>query len=545
MKQASPITSLPQACPEWAEKLNALHRDDLPFEERMALRKHLDGCSNCRAVKAEYRALDALITDLPVEPLAEMPARLRELTGIHTGTEHLARAVDTREDSARLVAPVRKQQRSRRLVVRLNLAAAALVVGALVAGFLILHSAHPVGVGTTNSSRHNGSALGPQHNTYLNVIIGNAHGDSYAVDPYSGDIVWKHQVMTAPSGDPFSAYGILYYTGANGTLYAIDGGDGQPLWHTRLAPNQNYAPGWTFVASDGLIFATTISYLSGSGVLYALDAYTGAITWQKHMVGAQDWLVLAAANGVLYGAGDGLYAWSTKDGHQIWHDPQFAGLNFSSSQYSLPLVVAHGKIYFFPASLPPSSQPPAESAQIKVVDASNGHLLHTISINTPGAQPEGFTVGGNTLYAAVNSGSGNPSVQAYSLSDDHRLWQKTFNGRIVTLSATDEQIYVGVDGPMKTRPSSVVATGTPGTTATITAPSTLSGPSNLVALKSSDGSQNWIWVDPAGAGLVAAIEINGVVCVVDGGVTGVRASDGHKLWQTSFSQATGFHPVVD
>ena len=45
--------------------------------------------------------------------------------------------------------------------------------------------------------------------------------------------------------------------------------------------------------------------------------------------------------------------------------------------------------------------------------------------------------------------------------------------------------------------------------------------------------------------MVAAVEINGVVCVVDGGVVGVRASDGHQLWRTDFSQATGFPPAID
>jgi hypothetical protein len=70
----------------------------------------------------------------------------------------------------------------------------------------------------------------------------------------------------------------------------------------------------------------------------------------------------------------------------------------------------------------------------------------------------------------------------------------------------------------------------------------------IIALKG-NGSESWRWSDTGGlAGgfdVVGAVEINGVVCVVDGGAVGVRASDGHQIWRATLPQETGFPPAVD
>jgi outer membrane protein assembly factor BamB len=536
MKQSNnPTAHLLQACPAWVEKLSAIHHDDLSFEERLEMRKHLENCANCQTVRAEYRAMDALITNLPpVVPLDAMPTRLQELTGMREELSRSLLADDAHDVQDEIQMPASKQlpRSHTRRAVRLNLAAAVLIVSALVAGFFVLHTSHSADLHTLISSpRHTNVAL--QHNTYLDVIIGNGRGDSYAIDPSSGSIVWKHQVMTEPSNNPFSANGILYYSGVNNVLYAIDGGNGQALWHTQLGPNnQNNGIGWNLAANNDLVFVTTSNYISNKSTLYALDAYTGAIVWQKHQQGSQQLSVLAVSNGVLYGESDGLYAWSARDGHQLWHNPQLTAQGSDSMISALAIVIANGKMYFFAAPQSPSGSGGSIKAshQIEVADVSTGHLLHTITINATAPQPLGFAVSGNILYAAMNNGTGTSSLQAYNLSDDHRIWQKTFTSeRIVTLSATNDHVYIGMQGPKETKTKT-------GPTAAFA----------LLALKGSDGSQIWLWSNSTSLTLaVAAVEINGVVCIVNGGVVGVRASDGHQLWQTAFSQATGFPPAID
>ncbi|HEY0753135.1 MAG TPA: hypothetical protein VGD98_04170 [Ktedonobacteraceae bacterium] len=207
----------------------------------------------------------------------------------------------------------------------------------------------------------------------------------------------------------------------------------------------------------------------------------------------------------------------------LWQSSQQIG--------SANLIIAHGKLYFFRGTSQPQGPtgPVVESNLIEVVDASNGHLLHTIAVKTSDPEPLSLVMSGDILYAAMNNGSRAPLLQAYNLSDESLLWQKTYKGRILTLSATGENVYIvqqflHVANPTKKDPANY-------TTQTI-------------ALQSS-GSERWRWTDPDGFGTIAAVEVNGVVCVVDGNVAGVRASDGVALWRTILNPPTGFPPAFE
>jgi len=62
----------PTPCPEWEEKLAAFNLDNLSASEREELNFHLESCSACASVLADYQRLDLLIdqaltSDLPLE----------------------------------------------------------------------------------------------------------------------------------------------------------------------------------------------------------------------------------------------------------------------------------------------------------------------------------------------------------------------------------------------------------------------------------------------------------------------------------------------
>ncbi|MFL5698719.1 MAG: tetratricopeptide repeat protein [Ktedonobacteraceae bacterium] len=52
---------MPTPCPDWEEKLVALHPDDLSSEELEAFNTHLASCQTCTTVLANYREMDSLI----------------------------------------------------------------------------------------------------------------------------------------------------------------------------------------------------------------------------------------------------------------------------------------------------------------------------------------------------------------------------------------------------------------------------------------------------------------------------------------------------
>ncbi len=69
-------TSVPHPCPAWAEKLAAVHRNDLSSEERAALEAHVATCEQCRAAQQRYAHMDAAILGLPAPVLPALPAKL-------------------------------------------------------------------------------------------------------------------------------------------------------------------------------------------------------------------------------------------------------------------------------------------------------------------------------------------------------------------------------------------------------------------------------------------------------------------------------------
>jgi hypothetical protein len=52
-------------CIAWMEKLASIHPDDLSSPERIELEAHIEKCSVCATVHAEYRLMDTLIRDFP------------------------------------------------------------------------------------------------------------------------------------------------------------------------------------------------------------------------------------------------------------------------------------------------------------------------------------------------------------------------------------------------------------------------------------------------------------------------------------------------
>lgn len=516
MKEA---TTYPlQACPQWVEKLNAIHHDDLNFEERLALRAHQETCSRCQAVKAEYRALDALITGLPpVKPLPTLPVRLQELTSISTESEPFLKDVALSGQlpphslAGRAVSP---RRRAGGLARKLNLAAAVLAVLVILGGFLILRTmGHSSNLG---SSPQSGGSV-TSHSTSVYLATDEARSTVYDVNPRNGSIIWQRNIGQKPVNQPFMADGNLYFPAYDGNIYALRASDGQPLWHTRVAPGTDRLPAGIMQAYGNLIFTGTTD-----GHLYALNAQTGTVAWQirmpacptdgsnpsytttqqgqnttiVHLTGQPDpcnVVTQSAYNGTIYGFADGLYAWNVTNGHVLWHNAQY---QFGPQS----MLVSHGKVYL--------ATPPSSGYRIDVLDASNGHFLHTL-VKSPAVDFTSEVVAnGTTLYVA-----GTTSLFAYRLSDDSLLWKA--DKPFTNLAVAGTSIYATYGKP---------------------ASSTASGHSTytiyLYALNAANGAQLWHIQYPPSTFLNPRFEVGGILITVsDTGIHALQASDGKRLWQ--------------
>jgi len=511
MKTGNTSTPL-RPCSEWVEKLNALHQGDLPLNLRIELHQHLETCSRCQAVLAEYRAMDFLITGLPpVEPLPAMPARLQELVGVSNEAAQAIPMHAVQETPSLPAAPVSTRTSANpsrgRLTKRLNLVVAMLVVAALLGGFLVLSTARRTG------------SFASQHSTPLYLATNGPDSVAYAINSADSTIIWQHDLGHKLIKPPLAAGGNVYFPSDDGNIYVLRASDGYPLWHARVSSPRFPIMG-LFAYKDLIIVGTE------SGDLAALSASNGSTSWHiqdpcassKTNQSASNanssepypcsLVPLLLVNGVIYGFADGLYAWNASNGQVIWRNAEYQAGS---------LVVSHGKVY-------------VPYGYIAVLDASNGHFLH--SLGRPGIY-QLLVANDNIIYLQGSSGlrssPGQPRTSselfAFRLSNDTLLWRRTLTTPAALLSVTASSIYLG---------DAIQANNLAG----------FQVRTDLYSLRASDGSQQWHWHDSAddgivsGLGVVSAFEVNSVVCfLTTNGVYGLQASTGKVLWHVFQGQS--------
>ncbi|WP_231187191.1 PQQ-binding-like beta-propeller repeat protein [Haladaptatus sp. DYF46] len=118
----------------------------------------------------------------------------------------------------------------------------------------------------------------------------------YAIDDSSGQVVWKHVPQTDEQGwtfPPAYARGVVYLSGLDYGVVALNGKSGFVQWKTELAAN---GPP---VLADGRVFVSG-ELPSGEAFVVALDAGTGDEQWR--VSGRGTWLGrrLGVADGKVY-----------------------------------------------------------------------------------------------------------------------------------------------------------------------------------------------------------------------------------------------------
>ena len=109
------------------------------------------------------------------------------------------------------------------------------------------------------------------------VVTGGDVGEVFSFTP-DGELEWSTALVPSTRGThatPAIVDDLIFTTGYDGAVYAIDARNGDIIWRSKVADAIGSSPAYY----EGLVYVATEFY-TPSGGMVALDATTGAIVWE-------------------------------------------------------------------------------------------------------------------------------------------------------------------------------------------------------------------------------------------------------------------------
>ena len=102
---------------------------------------------------------------------------------------------------------------------------------------------------------------------YGKVFVGSANNNVYALDEFTGALIWKYTTGDMVDSSPAVAGGIVYITSNDGTFYALDASAGTLIWSYTQGAHLSSSPAVT----DGVVYVGGLE----AGGLIAVCAFGG------------------------------------------------------------------------------------------------------------------------------------------------------------------------------------------------------------------------------------------------------------------------------
>jgi alcohol dehydrogenase (cytochrome c) len=244
----------------------------------------------------------------------------------------------------------------------------------------------------------------------------------YALSESTGRLIWEHKYNTAiPSGGPTGlaiGYGMIFGSTAR-AAFALKLSSGAQVWMHTLSQNSNEGIDSAPQVYDGKVLISTIPgsatnyYLGGAyGILYSLDATTGATVWSFSTVAG---------------------------GSKLWGDP---GENGGGGLWYPPAVDSAGRVFFGTGNPSPvystKSDPNAKSRpgpdlytdSLVAVNGATGKLLWYHQVTPHDVRDYDFQdppivtmqkIDGVSTEVVIGAGKSG-KVMAFRASDGKPLW---------------------------------------------------------------------------------------------------------------------------
>ncbi len=425
-------------CPEWAERLAAMHPEDLSQSDYVALQQHLRQCSACATVYTQYQMLGSLVRELPAsDPPSEIPPRLVSILDTHNLVgKAVVSTPDNEARSRRSSRPLMPSFSVKRRVW-LALLAAVLILG-LLGGIFFLHTQNRSGVTVNAAIEIAPLPVLSQSTLYV------SNGTLHAFRSDTGALIKNYSgVVPTFVGTPAIANGVIY-TGTQSAVYALRLSDGAVLWHASVGNRTLLPPtvvdGVVYVlpndttldalrASDGKllwqystgngdqptlpIVVNKIAYIGASNPSHAyveaLNTANGALLWRQRV--GTTYVGLSMENDVLYAASDTfLTALRSSNGKVLWQQRMSGRLG--------PLTAVGGMVYVI-----------TDDGYLYAKRGSDGSTLWKYKTGEQATSVTAPVVAGGIVYIAilsyspaVNSEASYGYVYAFRASNGHLIW---------------------------------------------------------------------------------------------------------------------------
>jgi outer membrane protein assembly factor BamB len=239
-----------------------------------------------------------------------------------------------------------------------------------------------------------GASVGGPVSDGSRVYLVSQNGKVRAYDALTGKVIWEQAYSTSRGSCPTAlslADGILYFGGGDSAnkdgqgryLWALEAAGGKVLWRYQAMPDA-YTHGGACVTSPAVADGTVTT--SAANLIYALDAKSGTLRWQRPVTRmeegrqrAQDLGPALITGGIVYCASKGgLSGWDLKSGSPVFDLP--GAFRVDGSLYRL---AAAGGVLYFIADMEPGPPEGAFRWPLYALDLATKKILWKQRTNRP------------------------------------------------------------------------------------------------------------------------------------------------------------------
>jgi outer membrane protein assembly factor BamB len=262
------------------------------------------------------------------------------------------------------------------------------------------------------------------------IVYAGSQDSVYAFKASDGTLLWSAPGYNPGTG-PLVADGkvfVDYYTtepdgSVTISVAALKGTDGSQLWSKQVLTNSTPVP---TPGTSGQLVANGVFYaavFTGQFLLYAFNANNGKLLWHSSGTSARGDATLFVENGVVFAYVNGLYAYMASNGTLLWQSQGAQPLSGPNGTYS-DLLVTQGSAY-------------ADTNDgLTAYGTENGSQLWHVPVDSSLGQLMEITLANNVIYATQADGASALDARTGKLLWSYKA-NRQFSGFLAPLTGSD------------------------------------------------------------------------------------------------------------